>query len=305
MKLSIVFPVLNQHEMFKAVYEQTRKCTDFLSHEVEFLIIDNGSDTPMDESDYLGAKVIRNEESIGVYPTFKQGFENTTGEIVAFFHSDFVVWEPNWSERVIEVFDRQADLGLIGFIGSDEIDTSGGRGLGTTSNFMGYVLKAPIYAEGVRDADTVPVGTKQWGGSAAHHHGKVSSGFSNAAVVDGCSMILRRSAWEKIGEKQNFPLHHFYDRLISTQILEAGLKVGVLGIACDHFSGQTANTQSKYQFLAWKWLTAFTNLPIVWANGHTLPFEEAHNYDIDLYQVAERMWMEEYRPKGFIPYKAK
>ena len=41
MKLSVVIPVLNQHRLFRAVYDQLRKVTDTLKDDVEFVIIDN------------------------------------------------------------------------------------------------------------------------------------------------------------------------------------------------------------------------------------------------------------------------
>jgi len=265
------------------------------SEETEFVVIDNGSKVPFVFDDPR-VKIVRNDKSNGVYPTFAQGFRETKGDVVAFFHSDLVVWEKGWDQRVVASFLVNPKLGMVGFIGSNEIDSSGGRGLGTTSSFMGRSLSSdePLDDEG-----------STWTGSAAHHHGKTDVGMTRAAVVDGCAMIIKRDAWNDIGVKEGFPPHHFYDRLISTQLLEKNWQIGVLGIEIDHFSGQTVNTQKEYQQMAWEWL---------WRNGHLedktvdgltyLPFDTAHNYDEDIYRLAEKMWMDEYRPKGFIPYKA-
>lgn len=287
MKLSIVIPVMNQHPLFRAMYDQLRKVTDTLVYDVEFVVIDNGSDVPLTETDCPGSKIVRNEKSIGVYPTFDQGFRETVGDVVAFFHSDLIVWEDRWNIRVMGAFQTHPSLGLVGFIGSDEIDTAGGRGLGTTSNFKGEVLN-----DISNPADLVGTG---WKGSAAYIHGRVSDGFSRAAVVDGCAMILWRKAFMNIGSRSDFPPHHFYDRLISTQMLEKGYEVGVLGIACDHISGQTVNQESKYQDMARQWLVD---------HGYVSP-EFSGNMDEVVYRTAEKMWLDEYRAKGFIPYKVK
>src|ERR1035437_736386 len=289
MKLSIVIPVLNQLDMFRATYDMLRKVTNTTEHQVEFIVIDNGCDEPIDIPDCMGADIYRNEESIGVYTTFKQGMEIATGDIVAFFHSDLVVWEENWNVRVMELFARHANMGLVGFIGSNEIDSSGGRGSGTTSNFQGLSLitKSPVATQ------------LMWVGSPASAHGGTSAGFSPAAVVDGCAMIVRREAWNQIGYQEGFPPHHFYDRLISTQMLQYNWQVGVLGIACDHFSGQTTVREDKYHRMAEKWSRANLNEDL-WqkdSNGN-------YNWDATIYLAAEKMWLSEYRErKHHIPVK--
>lgn len=278
MRLSVVIPILNQTELAMSVVKELIKNT---SEDVEILLINNGGDKKIEPFGKIN--VVNNDKSIGVYPTFKQGFENTRGDIVAFFHSDFIVWERGWDIKVIEAFDFRSKLGMIGFIGSNEIDTAGGRGLGTTSNFQGKKLISILNE------------TKSWTGSPAEPHGKRNDGFTNAAVVDGCAMIIRRRAWQEIGVKENFPPHHFYDRLISTQLLEKGWDIGVLGIACDHISGQTVNQEPKYQKMAWEWLRTH--------GGAVNDFDDRFNYDHPMYLMAERKWLEEYRSKGFIPFK--
>lgn len=275
-KLSVVVPVMNQLPLARACFEEMVKNTRFEGYETEFIIIDNGSDIPLDESDFVGVtKIIRNDKNIGVYPCFLQGMIGATGDIVAFLHSDVVIWEDNWNSRVVQSFIDNPKLGLLGFIGSDEIDSSGGRGLGTMSNFQGFTLRS---SEGV------------WTGSSASVHGKVMSDYRNAAVVDGCVMIIRRDAWNTIGNRPFFPMHHFYDRLISTQMLESDFQVGVLGIAFDHFSGQTVNQEQKYHDDARLWLQSRGAL------------NEGEPIDQQMYLLAEKIWLEEYRElKKIVP----
>lgn len=284
-KLSIVFPVLNQHELFKEVYKTVKENTNQSEQPVEFVIIDNGSDTPLDGQDFPGGIIIRNEKSTGVYPTFKQGFDSSKGEVVAFFHSDLVIWEKDWNLRVLEQFDNHPEVGMVGFIGSGEIDPDGGRGLGTMSNFQGRVL----YGETSEKTPSV------WSGSHASVHGKVSGGVSNVAVVDGCAMIIRRSAWEEIGYRENFPIHHFYDRLISTQLLENEYTIKVIGVECDHFSGQTVCQEDKYHKLAEEWCRE--NVP---ESEWVYPPGGAINWDATVYRTAEKQWLKEFRDDKYL-----
>lgn len=282
MKLSVVIPVMNQHPLFLAAFRQLVAATS--EKDVEFVVIDNGSSSPLSRAlDGSGISlkegqslvVVRNERSIGVYPTFDQGMRVASGDVVAFLHSDMVVWEEGWDQRVLMQFDIVPPLGLLGFIGSSEIDPNGGRGGGTTSQFMGLTLAGEHMA---------------WKGSPASAHGKTNPGYIRAAVVDGCAMVIRRKAWDAIGFREGFPLHHFYDRLISCQMLEKGFHVGVLGIACDHISGQTVNQEPEYDRVAREWCEK---------NG--VP-KEGHNWDSAVYLEAERRFLREFRDeKRLIP----
>ena len=268
MKLSIVFPVLNQHELFYKCFEEIRKNTT--TDDIEYLIIDNGSD---EDIVLPGVRVIKNKENIGVYPTTNQGMDNTNGDFVAFFHSDVVIWEKGWDKRVIKEFENDINLGLIGFVGSNEIDYNGGRGCGTMSNFMGKSLD-------------------KWTGSPAEHHGRRITEGHRSAVVDGCVMILDRSAWDNIGYRKHFPPHHFYDRLICTQLLENNWNIMTLGIEFDHFNGQTSSHENKYDKFAEHW-----------CKTHGEPVKVG-SWDNTLYNRAEREWLKEYRDdKHLIPIK--
>lgn len=282
MNISVVIPCLNQHELTTKILDQLSKVST-LDGVLEIVVLDNGSDVPFEYNDNLDrVRVIRYDETMGVYPTIFEGLRHTTGDIIANFHNDLIVWEQDWDLRVLRCFGENPRLGLIGFVGSNQIDPSGGRGLGTTSNFKGLELRS--------DSGRI------WKGSAAHIHGAVSSNYSKGAVVDGCAMIFRREALSLIPQRTDFPPHHFYDRLLCTEMLERDWEVGVLGIACDHFSGQTVGPEPKYDQMARSW--AEKHIPQAkWAG-----YPGSYSWDQTIYQQAERMWLEEYRAKGYVPY---
>lgn len=294
MKLSIVIPLMNQFSLVRAMEAQLYKT---IPQDTQVIFLDNGSDIPYVPVNQ-NTKVIRYDKSVGVYPTFNMGFIYATGDVVAFFHSDLIVWEDGWIERVLYQFKQDPRLGMIGFIGSNEIDSSGGRGLGTVSNFMGKELTR--YGDSYMTVRKMESGDHEaylsWKGSPAEDHGKRNTLFTRAKVVDGCSMIIRREAWNDIGFREDFPPHHFYDRLISTQLLEKNWHIGVLGIQFDHISGQTVNQEPKYQRMAWEWLV---DKGIVKDD-----FNPNWNYDQNIYLVAQEMWLTEYRDeKHLIPTK--
>lgn len=280
-KLSIVFPVLNQIPLARTAIGFARMNLSEDSN-AELIIIDNGSKTPF-APQVLPAEqeiIIRHEDTIGVYPTFWDALTDATGDVIAYLHSDLIVSEKDWDKRVLKAFEDDPELGMIGFIGSSEIDAAGGRGYKTTSNFQGDTYY-----------DNDGLGhVKDWHGSPAHIHGFTNRGFTNAAVVDGCAMIFRRSVLESIPQRPDFPPHHFYDRLLSCEVRERGYKVGVLGIACDHISGQTVCNELAYHYFAMDWCKA-----------HNVEIPDG-NHDTALYKEAERQFLKEYRDeKPFVP----
>lgn len=308
-KLTIVVPILNQYRLF--VESLNMMVRNLESPDVEFIIIDNDSDEGgqriKDALNSIGIdwkearklqelKVISNNHNIGCYPIYEQAFKIAKGQIIAYFHSDFFIYEKGWDRRVIAEFEKDPKLGLIGFIGSNEIDNWSGRGMGTMSNFQGRQVK-------------------DWKGSKAEIHGKRIGDLQPGAVVDGCSMIFRRQCLFQIGFRENFPLHHFYDRLMSCQVLEKGFKVGVLGIECDHISGQTVSAEKKHHNVSEEWAKKHLGIekPQDWAeknkdwvNNSTGPAYQKvpKSWDEVIYREAERILLKEYKyEKKFIPLR--
>lgn len=282
MKLSIVIPVLNQFPLARVALEYARNNLSLYS-DVEFIILDNGSDIPF-RIDPSIATVYRKDAPYGSYPCFWWGLSAAQGDIIAFIHSDLIITEVGWDKRVLEEFKKNENLGLLGFIGSNEIDIAGGRGLGTTSNFQGktYTLKEDSKVQ------------KIWEGSPASVHGAQNSGYTKAAVIDGCAMVFRKSVLERISQRADFPPHHFYDRLLSCEVREMGYEIGVLGIGCDHISGQTVNQEPKYHELARAWIAE--HMPV--------DLTKPQSYDSLIYKEAERQWLTEYRDqKHLVPYR--
>lgn len=256
------------HNAFDVARDCLQKLSENTSGQSEVLAIDNGSTNYLLIEDWRPSrvKVIRFDENFGNYPVFNYA-RPQNWDILAFLHSDLMIYEKDWDLRVIEEMERHK-LDLVGVVGSNEIGADGGRGLGTASNFQG-----------------------RWPGTGdAKVHGKLLTGVMPAAVVDGCAMIFRRSMLEKIGYREEFPPHHFYDRLMSCQVLEAGGRIAVVGIACDHLGGRTSVLEPDYHALAERWCRA---------NGIMTP-----PWDLGVYLSAERMFLNEYRDrKHLIPVK--
>ena len=310
MKISVIIPVLNQ---YKLVAQAINYLAENAITSPELILIDNASDEGGEklkdalfksgiDTEKLARlselKIIDLEQNIGTYATFKEGLKYATEDILVYMHSDVFIYQAGWDKIVLDKFEADAGLGLIGFIGSNEIDNLGGRGCGTKSNMQG------------RETKTL---TNTWKGSPAESHGRRITTLETGAVVDGCVMILRKDCLSKLERVEDFPLHHFYDRLISCQVLEKGYRVGVLGIEFDHISGQTVCHEGKHYTIAeQKMIEKFSSreqweeLRKVWMNNAMNPSrgKKPDTGDYWTYLEAEWRFLSEWRERRhFIPLR--
>lgn len=312
--ITVVIGVLNQFEITIATVEYLISKADRPA-KLDIVFLDNGSDSLFHDYfwSHRSRKIndpaftfVNETKNKGNYPyLIEAGLRNAHSEskIVAFFHSDLFITQQGWDTALIAQFDANPNLGLVGFIGSTQIDGFGGRGMGTHSNFQGNTYPKPS-------------GEGAWQGSPASVHGKPDAGFIiDGAVVDGCAMVFRKSVLKDLPIKTDYPPHHFYDRLLSLQVREAGFKVGILGIACDHISGQVANHENSYHSLARAWAmnrykilepSEWVNVPEneAWFKNPTNPSKGhiPNGWDHVVYLSAEKLFLEEYRDvKHIIP----
>lgn len=247
------------------------------------VLIDNGSVEPLPQFD--ADRVIRYEENIGGNAVFHSVLsEYPDAEVVAFFHCDFMVREPGWDEMVLFAFAADPKLGLVGFLGSNQIDGAGGRGLGTTSSFMGAEYKTG------------------WA-SKAEIHGKRSRGLEAAAVLDHCSMIFRRSLLEKLPSAVDIHTPgHFYDRILSCEVLSRGFRIATFGLDVDHFSGGIGLAKARVSpDIAEPGVLNRDKLYKRWLTEHNLPYNE-ENPDTAMYVEGERRYLSKWRDEThFIP----
>jgi cellulose synthase/poly-beta-1,6-N-acetylglucosamine synthase-like glycosyltransferase len=284
-KLTIIITMLGQHDMTQFCLN---KVVQHHKGDVEILIIDNGCDfTPEIPTVSGGPFTLKTiyppQGNLGVYPVYKFGMEHATGDIVLFLHNDLIINEDAFDIYVRYLIATKPHLGLLGFVGSDEVAKNGGKGYGTTSNY---------------EAKTYTYKDKTWTGTDAKIYGSCYDGYTNAMILDGLAMGFRRTAWKKIGFREDFPPNHYHDRLIPLQVIEAGYKVGIIGIACDHMDAQTRSNEKKYHSIVQGWCEKNNVKPYVDNNGK-ISWEHA------IHMEAQRKLLTEWRDqKHFIPKKA-
>jgi hypothetical protein len=249
--------------------------------ELEIVVMDGGGDFKINPGDLpnkpANIKIIHDKEA---FPAWKYWMEQTTGDIMVFMHNDIMIDDYGFDVLLRYIYEQDPKLGLLGFVGSDEMNAEGSRGWGTTSNFLGK---------------TYSYNGKTWSGLHADTLGECFDGLTQSIMIDGCVMGMRRSAWNKLGYHKDQSMYHYYDRLMSCRFLEAGYTVATIGVGCDHISNQTAALEIKWHKNV-EALGQKHNIPILKDSTGKV------NWDISIHEETKRRFLEEWRDqKHFIP----
>lgn len=255
----------------------------------EVVLVDNGSYTPLPKfnADVL-FRLKDNRGANAVFHRILPVLEGLEADYVAFFHTDLMIREKDWDQSVVEMFEMDKKLALMGFLGSDEIDAAGGRGLGTRSSFIGAEYKT-IWA------------------SPAEVHGARSKGLQAAAVLDHMSMIFRVDKLKQLPSQELNDYHtpgHFYDRVLSCEVLYRGWRIATLGIDCDHTGGGTGLAKARTSMdVAEPGVLNRDECYTKWLKERNIPFEEGR-VDHAIYLEGERRYLGKWRDTlKYIPLK--
>ena len=271
-------PVVEGHDLTKVAIDHLTKNAVMAS--TIPVVIDNGSLQPYEcchEMNGRKVELIRNEENIGFYQPLKQLYDQYPDEqYIGIMHNDLMLYEQGWDRRMLMAFEEDPQLGLIGLCGSKEVDAMGGRGTYTVCNFMGREIK---------------VGQQIWKGQDPSA-GRRIDGIEPAIVLDSLFMLFRREVIPSLvadhEDWDDITLAHFYDRIWPIRTIEAGWHCITVGSDNDHIGGLTTTGNERYR-----------NDCIKWLDDRGIPYD---NPETEMYLVAERRYLEEYRDqKHWLP----
>jgi hypothetical protein len=242
MKLCVVTATTN--------YEQAQGCIDSWG-DVPLVIVQNGRNTVTLNRPEREMQIISSVDYLGTVPAFNLGVQAALEEgydLIACFHDDLELADPEWAHKVETHFTRHPSCGLAGF--------GGAIGLGD-SNIYQIPYKPDQLARvgfrsNMRDAEL---------------HGIRSRLPERVACLDGFSQIGRREffdGWQLVPDLVGYTVrhtrqqpwqhmvdlgvsHHFYDGMLGCYAKRYGWEVWYLPIACHHYGGRTAVGDRGYQ----------------------------------------------------------
>lgn len=182
----------------------------------------------------------------GMLPAFQYGFENTSSEILAYFHDDLLLDSMLWPERVLFEFEDPT-VGVVGFGGA----TGHGDPAMYRKPYDYRQLARNNFMSNMKDAEA---------------HGKRFTEECDVAVLDGFALIVRRELLEKAG---GWPLktpigYICYDYWLCCMARRLGYRIRLVGVPCTHLGGQT-----------------FVKLGIGKDPKHWKQYEDSHRYIYD------------------------
>lgn len=163
------------------------------------------------------------EDNLGVVGSYQWLYEQNTSDILMFIHDDVVCHEAGWDDRLLAEFQDER-VALVGFGGAR---THGHPDL-YKAPYHHDQLQRRGYVSNVDDAE---------------QHGERSATAMDVVVLDGFSLVLRRSVLERLnGFSSLIPHCNFfcYDYALSALVRRLGYRIRYLGIRCHHRGGQTS-----------------------------------------------------------------
>lgn len=161
--------------------------------------------------------VIDNSKSeYNIFSAYNYGVKRSRGEILCFMHEDILFHTQDWGRLVVEHFEKNSNIGLIGVEGTH------------------FIAKyaSPWWAASMSTGQLIQGHTDNGACSSVEEKlwGRKTSDSIEAVVVDGLWMCVRRNLFDNElirFDDKTFSGFHCYDADICMQVIKAGYEVRV------------------------------------------------------------------------------
>jgi len=152
--------------------------------------------------------IYENDGEKSLTQIYNLGLKESENDIVVFMHDDLILETPNMTPKIVKMFEKHSEYGIIGIAGTDNLTS--GMWWQNRDNMFGIV--GHIH-QGKR------------------HVNKYSKGVFNdilkdVVVVDGLFFIVHKNRIKK-GFNEEFDGFHFYDISFCVENHLEGVKVGL------------------------------------------------------------------------------
>ncbi len=152
--------------------------------------------------------VYENDGSESLAKIYNDGLKDAQNDIIVFMHDDLILETKNITPKVIRLFEKNPEYGIIGLAGTDNLISG-----------MWWQDRTSMY--GI-------VGHEHEGKRHVNHYSKgdYSEKLKETIVIDGLFMMVHRQRIKHTFNEQ-FEGFHFYDLPICLENHLDGVKVGV------------------------------------------------------------------------------
>jgi hypothetical protein len=136
------------------------------------------------------------------------GLKESKNEIVVFMHDDLILETPNMTPKIVKLFEKHSEYGIIGIAGTDKLTS--GRWWDNRDNMFGVV--GHIH-EGKRHVNH-------------YSKGVFNDVLKDVVIVDGLFFAVHKGRIKKEFNEQ-FEGFHFYDISFCVENQLEGVKIGL------------------------------------------------------------------------------
>ena len=181
-----------------SVVISTRKIDDTYVEHVEKMFSHPNTEINIYENDGLNS----------LTEIYNIGLEDSKNDIVVFMHDDLILETTNMTPKIVKLFDKHPEYGIIGIAGTDKLTS--GRWWDNRENMFGVV--GHIH-EGKRHVNH-------------YSKGVFNDVLKDVVAVDGLWFAIRKSRIKKRFNEE-FKGFHFYDISFCVENYLEGVKIGI------------------------------------------------------------------------------
>ena len=149
-----------------------------------------------------------NDGEMSLTQIYNKGLKESVNDIVVFMHDDLILETSNMTPKIVKLFEKHPDYGIIGIAGTDKLTS--GRWWDNRENMFGVV--GHIH-EGKRHVNH-------------YSKGVFNDVLKDVVIVDGLFFMVRKSLLKKEFNEQ-FNGFHFYDISFCVENQFEGVKIGL------------------------------------------------------------------------------
>ena len=149
-----------------------------------------------------------NDGEMSLTQVYNKGLKESVNDIVVFMHDDLILETSNMTPKIVKLFEKHPDYGIIGIAGTDKLTS--GRWWDNRENMFGVV--GHIH-EGKRHVNH-------------YSKGVFNDVLKDVVIVDGLFFMVRKSLLKKEFNEQ-FEGFHFYDISFCVENQFEGVKIGL------------------------------------------------------------------------------
>ena len=149
-----------------------------------------------------------NEGEYSLTQLYNVGMRDSVNDIVVFMHDDLILETPNMTPKIVKLFEKHSEYGIIGVAGTDKLTS--GRWCDNKDNMYGVV--GHIH-EGKRHVNH-------------YSKGVFNDVLKDVVIVDGLFFMVHKGRIKK-GFDEQFEGFHFYDISFCVENFLEGVKIGL------------------------------------------------------------------------------